>query len=408
MLRKVCEALERLESTGSSNEKKEILSEIKNSDFVEAFKFILDTALNPFLTYGIKKIDDGKVYSEIHPPMESVRLIRDKLANRELTGHAAAEALRGRILVEDALIRKWLVRTFEKKLRAGITEKTANKVFSKLIPTFDIGLCDVYKGKKFPEGDWVIEPKLDGLRCLCFIDENGNCKFMSRGNKPICNTHIIEREIRASGMKNFVLDGELMATDWHDTISIAHTETEHPEADKMNLHVFDILTMEEWNTRETKPLKTRKSREGLFHYGAKHLFMVPYVIFGDYDNAYEEHVRHLQAGFEGSVMKNYESEYPFKRSKNWLKWKPVNTYEVLVKAFEEGTGRNAGMLGALLCDFNGHEVKVGNGFKEEQRKEFWINRELVFDKYIEVEAQEVTKDGSLRFPVFLRVREDLK
>jgi DNA ligase-1 len=59
-------------------------------------------------------------------------------------------------------------------------------------------------------------------------------------------------------------------------------------------------------------------------------------------------------------------------------------------------------MGALLCNYEGHEVKVGTGFSDVEREEFMERPPAM----IEVKFQEKTKAGSLRFPAFIRVRED--
>jgi ATP-dependent DNA ligase len=64
------------------------------------------------------------------------------------------------------------------------------------------------------------------------------------------------------------------------------------------------------------------------------------------------------------------------------------------------------MLGAFLLESaNGRKVKVGTGFTDKQRTEFWNNRDTYKGKIVEVSAQEISKH-SLRFPSFVKMRED--
>ena len=49
---------------------------------------------------------------------------------------------------------------------------------------------------------------------------------------------------------------------------------------------------------------------------------------------------------------------------------------------------------------------MGYGYSDELRVKFWNEKEEMIGKVLEVECQEVTKDGSLRFPVYIRVRTD--
>jgi len=64
------------------------------------------------------------------------------------------------------------------------------------------------------------------------------------------------------------------------------------------------------------------------------------------------------------------------------------------------------MLGAAIVTYKGKRVRVGSGFSDEQRQQFWANPNSIKGKIIEVQFHEETPDGSLRHPRFVRVRED--
>jgi DNA ligase-1 len=118
------------------------------------------------------------------------------------------------------------------------------------------------------------------------------------------------------------------------------------------------------------------------------------------------------AGFEGIMIKKLTAPYECKRSSFWMKWKPVITVDLTIVGFEEGTGRNVGRLGALICegvdDGRKIRVNVGTGFSDAQRMEYWHSRDSLLGELAEVEADAVTQnqDGSysLRFPRFVRFR----
>ena len=69
-------------------------------------------------------------------------------------------------------------------------------------------------------------------------------------------------------------------------------------------------------------------------------------------------------------------------------------------------------MGAVVVQFKGNEVRVGSGFSDEQRIEFWKNPDLIVGRVIEVKYKEVTKNKngteSLQFPVFMQIREEGK
>jgi DNA ligase-1 len=117
-------------------------------------------------------------------------------------------------------------------------------------------------------------------------------------------------------------------------------------------------------------------------------------------------------GFEGIMIKSVDAPYECKRSDSWMKWKPTITVDLNIVGFEEGTGRNAGRLGAIICEGDDNDrricVNVGSGFSDAVRDEYWANRNQLLGHLVEVQADAVTQnqDGSysLRFPRFVRFR----
>jgi DNA ligase-1 len=117
-------------------------------------------------------------------------------------------------------------------------------------------------------------------------------------------------------------------------------------------------------------------------------------------------------GYEGIMIKKLDAPYECRRSTFWMKWKPVITVDLEVIDIEEGTGRNAGRLGALVCegvdDNRTIRVNVGSGLSDSDRDDFWTRKDSLVGYIVEVKADAVTQnqDGtySLRFPRFERFR----
>jgi DNA ligase-1 len=122
----------------------------------------------------------------------------------------------------------------------------------------------------------------------------------------------------------------------------------------------------------------------------------------------------VEAGYEGVMIKEPDALYECKRTTSWLKMKPFIEVSLAVTAVEEGTGRNRGKLGAIVCegidDGKRIVVNVGSGFTDEQRAEFWASKDTLIDQIVEVRADAATRSQdsedtwSLRFPRFLRFR----
>jgi DNA ligase-1 len=117
-------------------------------------------------------------------------------------------------------------------------------------------------------------------------------------------------------------------------------------------------------------------------------------------------------GYEGIMIKDLEAPYECKRSSFWMKWKPTITVDLTVVDMEEGTGKNLGRLGAMVCEGldNGRQIRVnvGSGLSDSDRDQYWMARDKVMGQVVEVQADAVTQnqDGtySLRFPRFVRFR----
>ena len=120
----------------------------------------------------------------------------------------------------------------------------------------------------------------------------------------------------------------------------------------------------------------------------------------------------IDGGYEGIMIKDPKAPYECKRSHAWLKLKPFIEVSLTVVAVEEGTGRNVGKLGAVVCegvdDGKSIRVNVGSGFSDSDRDTFWTDREALIGQIVEVRADAITQnqDGSysLRFPRFLHFR----
>ena len=97
-----------------------------------------------------------------------------------------------------------------------------------------------------------------------------------------------------------------------------------------------------------------------------------------------------------------------------LKAKPFIEVSLEIKDTEEGTGRNAGKLGALICEGKDDDkfirVNVGSGLTDDNRDTFWADRESLVGQIVEIRADAITQnqdtenEWSLRFPRFMRFR----
>jgi DNA ligase-1 len=252
--------------------------------------------------------------------------------------------------------------------------------------------------------------------------------MFSRNGKELANfPHIAEQisnVVKAkSTSKNMdlVLDGEIMSSSFQDLMTQVHRKSDVKANDAI-LNLFDVLPLEDFeNGFYDKPQRVRSSMVSFWVNENKDLLPnVTALTNEEVDLDTEEgqtrfkeiNALAVAGGYEGIMIKDPEAGYECKRSVAWLKLKPFIEVTLNVLAVEEGTGRNEGRLGALVCsgidDGKDILVNVGSGFSDSLRDSYWGERDNIIGHNVEVRADAITQnqDGtySLRFPRFLRFR----
>jgi DNA ligase-1 len=324
----------------------------------------------------------------------------------------------------------WYRRILIKDLRCGVSEKTVNKVLKKSaiapVPVFECMLAhDGANHESKITGKKLVEPKLDGVRCLTVVDfESRTVTQYTRNGKVLENfghiTAYLEKQLDNFG-RSYVLDGEVVSNSFNELMTQVHRKSD-VQANDARLVVFDIVPLVEFKQgisvmgqrRRSKFLRENFSNivadSGCMEIIAQREFDLD--VFTDEIEFRDYNKQAIEAGFEGILIKDPDAKYECKRSVSWLKQKPFIEVSLEVKAVEEGTGRNVGKLGALVCegkdDGKNIVVNVGSGFTDDQREEFWVDKEAMIGQIVEVRADAVSQnqDGtySLRFPRFLRFR----
>jgi DNA ligase-1 len=404
-------------------------AEAGNVQFFEGCRLALD----PMITFGLKQIPEKK--DEDGPGLDWNNFISlaISLRDRHLTGNDARDA------VAEAVKKStkkqwngWYRRILIKDLRCGVSEKTINKVVEKnyedfAIPVFSCQLAhDSANHESKVTGKKLIEVKLDGVRVIAIVRTSGHVDLFSRNGKQLDNfPHIIE-QISAVVKKepppyDLVLDGEVMSSSFQDLMKQVHRK-ENVQANDAVLHLFDVLPLE--NFEQGSWDKTQSDRSDMVYYWhKKHKEILPNIAVVGHElvdlDTKEGQARFkeinqmaINGGYEGIMIKDPNAGYECKRSVAWLKLKPFIEVSLTVTAVEEGTGRNVGKLGALVCegedDNRSIRVNCGSGFSDSDRDSFWVSREALIGKVVEVRADAITQnqDGSysLRFPRFLHFR----
>ena len=422
-----------LENHNSRLDKEAIIESAVKENLNEFFDGVR-MALDPLVTFGVKQVpfkdtDDGQGL-----PWSVFVQLADDLRYRNLTGHAARDAIELTMQVATrSQWNDWYRRILIKDLRCGVSEKTVNKVAKNhpeyQVPVFECMLAhDSANHEKKMTGRKQIEVKLDGVRVLVVIYdcEGKNIALFSRNGKQFHNfDHIIE-EIRTVLKDHpapypLVLDGEVMSASFQDLMKQVHRK-DNVSANDAVLHLFDIVPLGCFlNGAWDKPQHLRS--EMVRAWTEEHSNVLTHVtalqwetVDLDTDTGYQRFVelnkRAVAGGYEGVMIKDVDAPYECKRSHSWLKAKPFIEVTLEIVDLEAGTGKNTGKLGALVCtgqdDGKDIKVNVGSGLTDEQRDTFWRDRDRLVGSLVEIRADAVTQnqDGtySLRFPRFKTFR----
>ncbi|MET0614018.1 MAG: non-homologous end-joining DNA ligase [Thermoleophilaceae bacterium] len=284
----------------------------------------------------------------------------------------------------------------------------------------------VLSDQPFSDPDWIFERKLDGIRCIAIKDESGVSLMSRAAHRMNDQFREVAEALEREPAEDFVLDGEVVA--FRDGVtSFELLQQRHRRRVRVQYYVFDLPRL---NGEDLRPLPLRERKTRL----RRALRFEGTIRFNPHRNG--EHGEELyreacRKGLEGVIAKRANSPYTGKRSRDWLKLKCHAEQELVIGGFTAPKGSRTD-FGALLVGYNEKSAlryagKVGTGFDqatlgelgaqlrklEQDESPFapfkpippgthWVRPELV----AQVAFSEWTRDGRLRHPRFLGLRED--
>ena len=316
---------------------------------------------------------------------------------------------------------------------------------------FEVSLADKYsdrqeKGKlDFP---YIVEPKLDGLRCYIKMVD-GEIRMFSRGHKEFVSCpHIKENEFVKKFFETYpdaILDGELynheLKNDFNKIVSLVKKTKPKPEdleesAKLVQYHCFDSYYPSEpqliYTERKERVSRMWHAFDNSYRFDAKmegreyrfvvqlvgsSYFMSPFTV--DYEDYFCEHSEaeveemiswFVERGYEGIMLKK-DVPYFFGRSFNMLKYKKFKDAEYKIVDFEEGKGNLKGIAAAVICETdNGEQFKAGITGTQDYARNLYENRNDYVGKLATIKYQELTpmkdgKGGVPRFGKMMSVRD---
>jgi bifunctional non-homologous end joining protein LigD len=297
-------------------------------------------------------------------------------------------------------------------------------------------LATLIKPRALPRG-WIYEPKLDGVRVL--VKRTGKAiHLLSRSGRRMDGSYpdvvsALEKALRA----DVLVDGELVAIDPETGISSFNRLQSRIHVLRpsrilisripVELWLFDCLRYKDKDIREL-PWRDRRERLEQVVKVNDTIRLTP-VLKGTFRKLYGNACR---SGSEGLIGKNASSRYESGRSGEWVKLKCLNEQEFVVLGWTDPKGSREELGALLLGYYNDGELRyagrVGTGFDTAALHRLkklllplsarhsalsdtssiktddvhWVTPSLV----VQVGFSEWTRDGILRHPRYVGIRED--
>ena len=433
ILNRMQELVDRLQTNSSSNIKKEFLQEyLHDGDLKKLMMYVH----NPFYQFHVTS-DNCKKFENMHIQNVDWNIfdLLDALRTRRITGHEAIGNINTYIMANPEH-KQLIYNIIDKDLKCRIGESLINKAVPNTIPTFDVALAEKFEPEmvNFETEEWYVSRKLDGVRCIVVVDENGRVSSFSRQGKMFETLGKVEECISRLNLRSVVFDGEICMVDSdgkEDFQSIMKViRKKNHTIQNVKYKMFDYLSLTEFsNQRSIRKLSERlNALEGT-------VMTLQMVLEKERPNdrgicevLYQEKIRdikHFQVwtdvagedGWEG-VMLRKNVGYKGKRSKDLLKAKKFHDAEYVVEGITfgpirrlvEGQEITETMTSQIMIKHKGFEVGVGSGFSMEQRMEFHQDPSKIVGRTITVQYFEEThnQEGgiSLRFPVLKHIYEN--
>jgi len=417
------ELFELLANTGSSNSKRDILAENCDNG---VFTLYLDYLLNPFLITGISA---KKISKEVEKPPSvefgSFRSLMEYLFSNNTGSDEVIANIRHFLSACDRDMRGFYASIITKSARIGCDIKSVNKAFGReFIPQWEVQQSYNIEKSPLKENEWFsLSQKLNGVRGTFFEG-----KLISRQGKEFIGLEHIALDITHlfPDAENWVLDGELIRLNKeelsdNENFRIGTGLLSQDDADKsgIRLIVFDVLPKTEFIEGESKLTyrgrldELRELSRKITMLDLKNVAVVDVLYSGSETGMIDRYLDKMVSEDKEGLMLNRDSKYYRKRHNGILKVKRFYTVDLRVTGVEEGSGRLAGKLGAFVADYKGNALNVGSGMTDQQRDEFWLLRETLPGRVIEVKYKEESSDkktgqNSLQFPIFVSLREEGK
>ena len=424
------EHIEKIAATSSRKEKEAILAEVNdwNSDDKDLFLKSLQYAYSPMKEYYIKDVDFLDVLGHSEKATRKIGDVfdlLDSLASRDISGNDAQMRVADMYYLlspEDAVFFK---RILTRDMRCGISSKTINKVFPKLIYEHPYMRCSTLNDKTIKKLKYPCfsQTKMDGLYVDVMVYSE-HVVYRSRSGKILRLNEESRDRMLAEEYPMMVLQGEALVLSEDDEYlpreeGNGYINSDDFDPSMVRIIVWDCVSINDFMNKESKvPYKQRLEnlRGGLLAANPSFgISAIKNVWCKNFEHVVSEFQKSRAAGNEGTVIKNIDMPWKDGTSPNQLKVKVAVDCDLKIVGWNEGHGKFKGMVGSIICECADGIVEVGvSGFSDAFRKEAtdkiqsWIDDgKIMTVKYNDVIESDL-KPGmkSLFLPRFVELRED--
>ena len=424
--------VDKMQATSSSLDKVKILNNLKSNKKFEHGVFIkkvLEYTYNPYKQYHLtsKTLIKNKDIVEKSGYFDLFYML-DALNKRSITGHEAIAYVNSFIGSLDLQQKELIYRIIDKDLEIRAGAKVINKAFPGLIPEFNVALAQKYEPKLASFGEnvdetWYASRKLDGVRCLAVVDDEGVCTLYSRMGKEFTTLNKVKEAIEETCIVNTVFDGEICLIDENGDEDFQSVMKElrrkNHQIENPVFMMFDMIYkphFEKGISKEVLSMRLDKLRSFCSNNPCDELEALGQYVITDGRHFDKWGQMATDNNWEGFMLRK-DIGYEGKRSKNLLKVKKFHDAEYKVidvdyspmVVVRDGKEWKQNMLAQVWIEHKGYKVKVGSGFTQEQRLKYIDPTEDIIGKIITVQYFEETKNDkggiSLRFPTVKHIYE---
>jgi len=450
---KIADCLSDIACTGSTLEKTMLLRKYAG---IEGFKEILQFIYSPDFTTGLKQTALNKAQVISNQGSIKAETIMQFLKDNCTGGSYAIDIAAAFVYqFDEGSNAEWAaIGLVTKDLQLGINVTTLNKVYGSLF----IPKIGIMRGMLCPakiSGNYIVTEKIDGNRRLIFTKPTG-IEIYTRSGKRDMGLIEIEKEAEQLPI-GYVFDCELAAVgDYEDNIALrqATASIANSKGSRRGVKAlsFDVIPLSEYEVgksmysavaRKTilaKILGDAASVDFMFDWATRYdirngtvMRSSLSVITNGYTSVLLPHIMALpilgiisskeeamkmaepiwETGGEGLMLVEWKSPYevcPNPR-KTLLKIKATKEFTCKCIDVAEGDNKYTGMLGSIIIEYikNGkiYLVKVGSGFPDYLRDEYWQHPEQIIGKKVEIECFGESRNAgggySLNCPIFKRI-----